>query len=226
MTSGAEPTPTVADALQPVQDLLPWVTPAQLDTLYRLGTAFRDWNAKINMVSRKDIDNLWEHHVLYSCVVAKAIRFAPGTQLLDLGTGGGFPGLPLAILFPEAQFTLLDATAKKVRVIDELVAHCGIPNASTRWGRAEELHKTLGQQFDFVLGRAVTALPDFWHLAKPFLHCNARNKLRNGVLYLKGGALEGELTQIKARTKVWPLADWLPQLYFETKLLVHLTACG
>lgn len=218
-------TPAPADLLQPVQDLLPWVTPAQLDTLHRLGTAFQDWNAKINMVSRKDIGNLWEHHVLYSCVIAKATQFTPGTRLLDLGTGGGFPGLPLAVLFPDAQFTLLDATAKKVRVVDELAAYCGIANANTRWGRAEDLHKPLGQHFDFVLGRAVTALPDFWRLARPFLHCNSRNSLPNGVLYLKGGALENELTQIKAAATVYPLADWLPQPYFETKLLVHLTPC-
>lgn len=187
----------------------------QFAALYDLYT---DWNSKINVISRKDIENLYEHHVLHSLGIAKVIRFKPGTKVMDLGTGGGFPGIPLAILFPEVQFHLVDSICKKVRVATEIAGSIGLKNVTTRHARAEEEK----QLFDFVVSRAVMPLTDLLKIIRKNISPKQQNALPNGLICLKGGELERETMPVKNKTTMWNLKEFFGEEFFETKKVVYV----
>ena len=187
----------------------------QFAALYDLYT---DWNSKINVISRKDIENLNEHHVLHSLGIAKVIRFKPGTKVMDLGTGGGFPGIPLAILFPEVQFHLVDSIGKKVRVATEIAGSIGLKNVTTRHARAEEEK----QLFDFVVSRAVMPLTDLLKIIRKNISPKQQNALPNGLICLKGGELERETMPVKNKTTMWNLKEFFGEEFFETKKVVYV----
>lgn len=187
----------------------------QFAALYDLYT---DWNSKINVISRKDIENLYEHHVLHSLGIAKVIRFKPGTKVMDLGTGGGFPGIPLAILFPEVQFHLVDSIGKKVRVATEIAGSIGLKNVTTRHARAEEEK----QLFDFVVSRAVMPLTDLLKIIRKNISPKQQNALPNGLICLKGGELERETMPVKNKTTIWNLKEFFGEEFFETKKVVYV----
>ena len=187
----------------------------QFAALYDLYT---DWNSKINVISRKDIENLYEHHVLHSLGIAKEIRFKPGTKVMDLGTGGGFPGIPLAILFPEVQFHLVDSIGKKVRVATEIAGSIGLKNVTTRHARAEEEK----QLFDFVVSRAVMPLTDLLKIIRKNISPKQQNALPNGLICLKGGELERETMPVKNKTTMWNLKEFFGEEFFETKKVVYV----
>lgn len=188
----------------------------QFAALYDLYT---DWNSKINVISRKDIGNLYEHHVLHSLGIAKVIRFAPGTKIMDLGTVGGFPGIPLAILFPEVQFHLVDSIGKKVRVATEVAGSIGLKNVTTRHARAEEEK----QLFDFVVSRAVMPLTDLLKIIRKNISPKQQNALPNGLICLKGGELEKEAMPVRNKTTMWDLKEFFGEEFFETKKAVYVT---
>lgn len=183
-----------------------------------LGPLYAEWNQKINVISRKDIDNFYEHHVLHSLAIAKAIQFVPGTKVMDIGTGGGFPGVPLAILFPEVSFTLVDSVGKKLKVIDAIADEIGLSNIKTIHERAENIPG----QFDFVVSRAVTRLNEAWGWAHGAISSTQRNTLPNGLLYLKGGDISAE-TPVGVSVQRWELSDWFKEPYFNEKSLVLLS---
>ena len=187
----------------------------QFAALYDLYT---DWNSKINVISRKDIENLYEHHVLHSLGIAKVIRFKPGTKVMDLGTGGGFPGIPLAILFPEVQFHLVDSIGKKVRVATEIAGSIGLQNVTNRHARAEEEK----QLFDFVVSRAVMPLTDLLKIIRKNISPKQQNALPNGLICLKGGELERETMPVKNKTTMWNLKEFFGEEFFETKKVVYV----
>lgn len=183
----------------------------QLEVLYQ------NWNEKINVVSRKDIDELYLRHVLHSLAIAKFLKFNPKAEILDVGTGGGFPGIPLAILFPETNFTLVDAIGKKIKVVNEVVDGLQLKNVITRNCRVEDLDG----RFDFIVSRAVAAMPTFVHWVKGRIRKKSEHKLKNGILYLKGGDLSEELKGYN-NAKIVPLKDFFEEDFFETKKLVYL----
>jgi len=185
---------------------------AQLDALYR------DWNSKINVISRKDIDNLYEHHVLHSLAIAKWLPFQPGTTILDVGTGGGFPGIPLAILFPECQFMLIDSIGKKIKVASEVAQALGLNNVVCKQERAEEEK----QKFDFVVSRAVMPLPDLVKLVRKNISTKQHNAVPNGIIVLKGGDLKAELAPYQKTAEVTPCSQWFKGEWFETKQVIYL----
>lgn len=189
----------------------------QIEQFKNLEALYKDWNLKINVVSRKDIDELYLRHVLHSLAIAKLIRFNNGTKLLDVGTGGGFPGIPLAILFPECSFHLVDSIAKKIKVVDEVVEGLGITNVKTTHSRVEDIDGT----YDFIISRAVAAMPTFVYWVKGKIAKKQNNDLKNGILYLKGGDLTEELKTYKTAT-IYNLSDFYTEEFFETKKLVHL----
>ena len=184
---------------------------AQLDALYR------DWNSKINVISRKDIDNLYEHHVLHSLAIAKFLPFQPGTTILDVGTGGGFPGIPLAILFPECRFMLIDSIGKKVKVATEITAALGLNNVTCKQERAEEEK----QKFDFVVSRAVMPLPDLVKLVRKNISSKQHNAVPNGLIVLKGGDLQEEIRPFK-EAEVTPCSLWFKGEWFDSKQVIYL----
>lgn len=189
----------------------------QFAALYDL---YLDWNSKINVISRKDIENLYEHHVLHSLGIAKVISFKPGTKIMDLGTGGGFPGIPLAILFPEVQFHLVDSIGKKVRVATEVANSIGLKNVTFRHARAEEEKQT----FDFVVSRAVMPLTDLMKIIRKNISSKQQNALPNGLICLKGGELEHEAMPFKNKTVLWDLKDFFEEAFFETKKIVYVSS--
>ena len=184
---------------------------AQLDALYR------DWNSKINVISRKDIDNLYEHHVLHSLAIAKFLPFQPGTTILDVGTGGGFPGIPLAILFPECQFVLIDSIRKKILVATEIAKALGLTNVVCKQERAEEEK----QKFDFIVSRAVMPMPDLVKLVRKNIKPTPKNAIPNGLIVLKGGDLKEELRPFKAAELI-PCSQWFKGEWFDTKQVIYL----
>ena len=188
----------------------------QFAALYDL---YIDWNAKINVISRKDIENLYEHHVLHSLGIAKVIRFRPGTSIMVLGTGGGFPGIPLAILFPDVKFHLVDSIGKKVRVATEVANAIGLKNVTFRHARAEEEK----QLFDFVVSRAVMPLADLVKIIKKNISPRQQNVLPNGLICLKGGELEHEAMPFKHRTTLHSLNEDFKEEFFQTKKVVYVT---
>ena len=188
----------------------------QFAALYDL---YIDWNAKINVISRKDIENLYEHHVLHSLGIAKIINFRPGTSVMDLGTGGGFPGIPLAILFPDTKFHLVDSIGKKVRVATEVANAIGLKNVTFRHARAEEEK----QLFDFVVSRAVMPLGDLIKIIKKNISPRQQNALPNGLICLKGGELEHEAMPFKNKTTLHSLSEDFEEEFFQTKKVVYVT---
>ena len=188
----------------------------QFAALYDL---YIDWNAKINVISRKDIENLYEHHVLHSLGIAKIINFRPGTSIMDLGSGGGFPGNPLAILFPEVKFHLVDSIGKKVRVATEVANAIGLKNVTFRHARAEEEK----QLFDFVVSRAVMPLGDLIKIIKKSISPRQQNALPNGLICLKGGELEHEAMPFKNKTTLHSLSEDFEEEFFQTKKVVYVT---
>lgn len=191
----------------------------QFAALYDL---YIDWNSKINVISRKDITNLYEHHVLHSLGIAKVMQFRPETTVMDLGTGGGFPGIPLAILFPETHFHLVDSIGKKVKVATEIANAIGLKNVTTRHCRAEEEK----QLFDFVVSRAVMPLTDLLKIIRKNIKKEQHNALPNGLICLKGGELEREVMLVKHQTLMYDLKDYFEEEFFETKKVVYVTING
>jgi len=189
----------------------------QIDKFEKLQSLYQDWNVKINVVSRKDIDELYLRHVLHSLGIAKVIQFKKGTKILDVGTGGGFPGIPLAILFSDSDFHLVDSIAKKLKVVDEVVEGLGLTNIETTYSRVEDINGT----YDFIVSRAVAAMPTFVHWVKGKITKKNNNKLKNGILYLKGGDLKEELRNYRTAT-IYDLSDYYTEDFFTTKKLVHL----
>lgn len=197
----------------------PHLTEEQKQQFAALYDLYIDWNAKINVISRKDIENLYEHHVLHSLGIARVIQFRPGTKIMDLGTGGGFPGVPLAILFPETTFHLVDSIGKKVRVATEVSNAIGLKNITFRHARAEEEK----QQFDFVVSRAVMPLTDLIKIIRKNILPQSKNALPNGLICLKGGELEQEAMPFKNKTLMYNLSDHFEEPFFETKKVVYVT---
>lgn len=202
-----------------ISKYFPDLTEEQKKQFAALYDLYLDWNAKINVISRKDIENLYEHHVLHSLGIAKVIRFKPGTQIMDLGTGGGFPGIPLAILFPEVKFHLVDSIGKKVRVATEVAGSIGLKNVTFRHARAEEEKQT----FDFVVSRAVMPLTDLLKIIRKNISTKQQNALPNGLICLKGGELEHEAMPVRNKTTMWDLKDFFEEEFFETKKVVYVT---
>lgn len=197
----------------------PDLTETQKEQFAALYDLYTDWNSKINVISRKDITNLYEHHVLHSLGIAKVIQFKPGTSVMDLGTGGGFPGIPLAILFPDTKFHLVDSIGKKVRVATEIANAIGLKNVTTRHCRAEEEK----QLFDFVVSRAVMPLTDLLKIIRKNISSKQHNALPNGLICLKGGELDREVMPVKHQTIVTDLKDFFSEEFFETKKVVYVT---
>lgn len=192
------------------------ISEQQRNQFAMLNALYHDWNAKINVISRKDIDNLYEHHVLHSLGIAEIIRFLPGSKVMDLGTGGGFPGIPLAIMFPETHFHLVDSTKKKIMVCDEVVKALGLTNVTTRWCRAEEEK----EKFDFVVSRAVMPLVDLVKICRKNIAKESKHALPNGLICLKGG--EDEAFSMKNAIEIVPISDYFSEEYFQTKKVVYL----
>lgn len=189
----------------------------QILQFQKLQGLYEDWNAKINVISRKDIDELYTRHVLHSLGIAKIIEFRPGSKIMDVGTGGGFPGIPLAILFPEVDFYLIDVIAKKIKVVNEVAAGLGLKNVKAEQKRAE----LVKQEFDFIVSRAVTNMPDFVKWVDDKVAKKQNHELANGILYLKGGDLTEELKDFPKATQ-YNLSDFFSDEFFETKKVVHL----
>lgn len=196
----------------------PKITEEQKQQFVALYDLYIDWNAKINVISRKDITNLYEHHVLHSLGIAKVINFRPGTTVMDLGTGGGFPGIPLAILFPETHFHLVDSIGKKVRVANEVATSIGLKNVTFCHERAEEEK----QKFDFVVSRAVMPLTDLLKIVRKNIASKQQNALPNGLICLKGGELSNETMPVKNMVEMWDLKDYFEEEFFETKKVVYV----
>ena len=195
----------------------PNLTENQLLQFQKLETLYQDWNAKINVISRKDIDELYTKHVLHSLAIAKIQPFEPGTYILDVGTGGGFPGIPLAILFPETRFYLIDVIAKKIKVVQAVADDLGLNNVKAEQIRAENVKG----DYDFIVSRAVTNMPDFVSWIKDKIKKQNKHELKNGILYLKGGDLTEELKDFPKATE-YNIADFFSDPFFETKKVVHL----
>lgn len=195
----------------------PEVSDLQKEQFARLETVYREWNEKINVISRKDMDSLYEKHILHSLGIAKIMAFEPGTKVLDVGTGGGFPGIPLAILFPEAHFTLIDSIGKKITVVKAVSEEIGLQNIEAVHDRAEQLK----QKFHFVVSRAVTQMPEFLRWMKGKFEKEQFNSRHNGVLYLKGGDLAEELAGL--RCEIFQLKHFFEEEFFETKKVVYLS---
>lgn len=201
-----------------IKKYFPDLTARQMEQLAQLGDLYREWNEKINVISRKDIEQLYERHVLHSLGIAKYIQFAPGTSIMDVGTGGGFPGIPLAILFPETSFMLVDSIAKKIKVVEGVSKALELTNVSAQQNRAEKVDG----QFDFIVSRAVTAFPKFVSLVRKKISNVQKNELDNGILYLKGGDFKEELEPFKKQVQVYDLSQQFDEPFFETKKLIHL----
>lgn len=202
-----------------IRKYFPDLTDQQLSDFARLGSLYEEWNSKINVISRKDIEQLYERHILHSLAIAKIIQFKPDTTVLDVGTGGGFPGIPLAILFPEVSFLLIDSIAKKIKVVTEVSAALNLQNVKAEHQRVEEVK----QKFDFVVSRAVTAFPRFVEMVRTKVSSQSKNTLPNGILYLKGGDFEDEISPFGKQVKVYDLQNYFQEEFFETKRLIHLT---
>ena len=194
----------------------PHLTVEQKRQLAMLNDLYREWNEKINIISRKDIDNLYEHHVLHSLAIAKAIQFVPGTKILDVGTGGGFPGIPLAILNPQSKFHLIDSIGKKIKVVQAVIDGIGLKNATAQQIRSNELK----EKYDFVVSRAVSEFPKFYEDTYKQIKEGVKNPLPNGILYLKGGNIEKELEKFES-SYVYDISQFYKEEFFVEKRLIY-----
>jgi 16S rRNA (guanine527-N7)-methyltransferase len=204
-----------------IQKYFPNLSPDQINQFDALYGLYQNWNSQINVISRKDIDLLYERHILHSLGIAKVCEFLPNQSILDVGTGGGFPGIPLAILFPETQFLLVDSIGKKIKVVNEVSSAIGLQNLKAIHSRAEQVD----EKFDFIISRAVTQLKDFYPWIKGKFNKASKTDFKNGVLYLKGGYLEQELEDSQMKNiKLFPLTDYFEEEFFETKYVVYFPA--
>ncbi|RUA29236.1 MAG: 16S rRNA (guanine(527)-N(7))-methyltransferase RsmG [Bacteroidetes bacterium] len=202
-----------------IRKYFPELSHQQLEKFEMLKPFYEEWNAAINVISRKDMDSFYERHVLHSMAIAKVIRFKKRTEILDIGTGGGFPGIPLAIMFPKANFHLIDSIGKKIKVVKNAIGYLDLKNAKAEQIRAEQIHKS----YDFVVSRAVTALPKFNQWASYKVRKKGGfNDIPNGILYLKGGDFDDELKEINRPNKVYPISDFYDEEFFETKFVVYI----
>lgn len=196
----------------------PQLTERQKEQYAALPALYEDWNAKINVVSRKDMDHFVEHHVLHSLAIAKVVQFKSMSDILDVGTGGGFPGIPLAIMFPEARFHLVDSIGKKIKVVNDVATQLGLTNVRAEQVRAEELEG----EYDFIVSRAVTNLKEFSGWVRGLVSPSHYHTLRNGILYLKGGDLSEELAPFGKRVQIWEISEMFDEPWFEEKKVVYL----
>lgn len=196
----------------------PEINERQKEQFNALDSLYRDWNAKINVISRKDIDNLYEHHVLHSLAIAKMIRFREGTNVLDFGTGGGFPGIPLAIMFPEANFKLIDGTGKKILVTEKVAEAIGLENVMVAQMRGEDERG----KFDFVVSRAVMPLPDLMKIVRKNIAPDQHNSLPNGLLVLKGGNVQEEVKPFRRIAQTEAVKQWFEELWFDEKYIIYI----
>ena len=204
--------------MKQIEHYFPNLTDTQRNQFSILGEIYQHWNEQINVISRKDTENFYERHVLHSLGIAKVMEFTSGSNVLDIGTGGGFPGIPLAILFPECQFTLVDSIGKKIRVVNEVKSALGLTNVVAIHERAENIKGN----FDFIVSRAVTAMPDFIRWTSGKIAKKNQNSLKNGILYLKGGDLTQELSTVKHAVKIYNLSEVFSEEFFETKKVVYV----
>jgi len=196
----------------------PDLTAHQVEQFTQLMDLYTHWNSQINVISRKDIDLLYERHVLHSLGIAKVTQFAPGSKIMDVGTGGGFPGIPLAIMFPEVDFLLVDSIGKKIKVVNEVAAGLGLKNVRTTHERAEKIN----EQFDFIVSRAVTEFPEFYSWIRNKVSKKNKNEFENGILYLKGGDLKEELKSFRNRILLFELKNYFEEEFFDTKKVVYM----
>lgn len=201
-----------------IKKYFPQLTETQEQQFAALGVLYPEWNSKINLISRKDIDNLYEHHILHSLSISKILRFANGSQILDVGTGGGFPGIPLAIMFPECKFTLIDSIGKKIRVAQQIAREIGLNNVTCQQLRAEEEKG----KYDFIVSRAVMPFPDLVKLVRKNISHEQHNALPNGIICLKGGELYEETRTLKNIAEVISLSEFFKEEYFKTKKAVYM----
>jgi 16S rRNA (guanine527-N7)-methyltransferase len=201
-----------------ISHYFPDLSEKQKEQFAQLGPLYKEWNEKINVISRKDIDNLYINHILHSLAIGKVIQFKPGATILDVGTGGGFPGIPLAILFPESEFHLVDSIGKKITVVKEIAGAIELDNVNADQIRAEQLKF----KYDFVVSRAVTRMKEFYGWINTKVKSHSSHDLDNGILYLKGGVLEEEMDELKKRYKLYDLTEFFKEDFFETKKIVYL----
>ena len=204
--------------MEEILKAFPSLTATQIEQFQALLPLYKEWNDKINVISRKDIDNLYAHHVLHSLAIAQYIRWKPGTQILDFGTGGGFPGIPLAIMFPECNFKMIDGTGKKIKVVNAVVQAIGLKNVEAVHIRGEEEKG----KFDFVVSRAVMPLPDLVKIVRKNISTSQRNALPNGLICLKGGDLVAETQPFKNKVQLTPISQWFDNEWFNDKHLIYL----
>jgi len=201
-----------------ILEYFPHLTDKQKEQFKALQALYEDWNQKINVISRKDISNLYSHHVLHSLAIAKAINFKDGTTIMDFGTGGGFPGIPLAIMFPNCKFKLIDGTGKKIMVANEVIKAIGLTNVVAEHIRGEEEK----EKYNFIVSRAVMPLPDLIKIVKKNISKEQNNALPNGVIVLKGGNTEGEIHEHKKLAEITPLSNWFKDDWFKEKSLIYI----
>ena len=201
-----------------IEKYFPNLTDKQKQQFAQLGELYATWNAQINVISRADIDNLYEKHILHSLAIAKVVDFKDFTEILDVGTGGGFPGIPLAILYPNCQFILVDSIGKKIKVVKEITSALGLENVKAEQMRAELVEG----EFDFVVSRAVTRLLPFYGWVRGKININNYNKCKNGILYLKGGDMKEEIKELGKKSRVYEISDYFTEEFFETKKIVHV----
>ena len=204
--------------MEEILKAFPSITATQIEQFQALLPLYKEWNDKINVISRKDIDNLYAHHVLHSLAIAQYIRRKPGTQILDFGTGGGFPGIPLAIMFPECNFKMIDGTGKKIKVVNAVAQAIGLKNVEAVHLRGEEEKG----KFDFVVSRAVMPLPDLVKIVRKNISTSQRNALPNGLICLKGGNLVAETQPFKNKVQLTPISQWFDNEWFNDKHLIYL----